>query len=83
VENTPEEVLETVKEVDAVQRGEGEFYASSFADADPLLARWRASLALPYFYGASRPSLYWLDQNRSLLDSAAAMKSTEAASSAS
>jgi putative glycosyltransferase (TIGR04372 family) len=77
VENTPEEVLETVKEVEAEQRGERERYESSFADADRLLGRWRASLALPYFYGAARPSLYWLDKNRSLLDGVATVKSAE------
>ncbi len=52
-ENTPDEILETVKEV----------YELSFniqKNNDPMIAQWQASLAAPYVYGAAQLSSYFL-----------------------
>jgi putative glycosyltransferase (TIGR04372 family) len=54
-ENSSDEILETVKEVYALANNEP-------APESPLLARWRASLTIPYFYGSSVPSAYFLEK---------------------
>jgi len=57
--NSSDEILETVKEVHALAIGRsGEFEAQY--PTDQLLSQWRAQLGEPYYYGASRPSLYYL-----------------------
>ncbi|BAM88535.1 conserved hypothetical protein [Bradyrhizobium oligotrophicum S58] len=57
--NSAEDILRTVDEVLAIADGRiAEFDAGH--DAERLLARWRRTLELPYYYGASRPSLGFL-----------------------
>ena len=62
LQNSAEEVLEIVKEV--------EFLAcpkSPVADAKgaALLEKWRAALGLPHFYGGGLPSLHYLKKHES------------------
>jgi putative glycosyltransferase (TIGR04372 family) len=71
LESTPEEVLETAKEVEdlanqiAGQRGEIPFAPPGPVDLDGLIEAWRGCLGLPHFYGNARPSLYYLHKHRS------------------
>jgi putative glycosyltransferase (TIGR04372 family) len=53
-QSSPDEILETVKEVYALTCGT--------PTPSPLLARWRASLSIPYFYGSAVPSAYFLEK---------------------
>lgn len=65
-DNSPDEILETVKEVEALAAGASPGYAAS---DDGLMEKWRDSLDLPHFYGAGLPSRYYLDKYReSFLD---------------
>jgi putative glycosyltransferase (TIGR04372 family) len=57
-ENSADEILETVKEVESLAIGDWEGYASTFPQAQETLDRWRASLPMPYYYGNAQPSLY-------------------------
>jgi putative glycosyltransferase (TIGR04372 family) len=57
--NTPDEICEAVKEVYALAIGRSAQFESNY-DAESLLSRWKDQLALPHYYGASRPSLYYL-----------------------
>jgi putative glycosyltransferase (TIGR04372 family) len=57
--NTADEILETVKEVEALATGNSAEYESQY-DAKALWSRWKGQLALPYYYGTGRPSLYYL-----------------------
>lgn len=57
--NTPDEIAATVKEVDALASGRSAEFEREFA-TKTLLSRWTKQLALPHFYGTSRPSLYYL-----------------------
>ncbi|CAL78852.1 hypothetical protein BRADO5158 [Bradyrhizobium sp. ORS 278] len=60
-ENSADEILETVKEVQQIAKGE--------QPASPLIGQWRRSLTLPGFYGASAPSSYFLEKYKNeLLD---------------
>ena len=52
-DNSPDEILETVREVDALASG-------SPARDDRLIKFWRHSLAVPHAYGAALPSLHFL-----------------------
>jgi putative glycosyltransferase (TIGR04372 family) len=52
VNNTPEEILEVVKEVHAMVDGK----AAKSADDEALIAAWRANLGCSYFYGAGQPA---------------------------
>jgi hypothetical protein len=52
-DNSPDEILETVREVDALAGG------MPSAD-DRLIDVWRQSLGAPHAYGASLPSLHFL-----------------------
>jgi putative glycosyltransferase (TIGR04372 family) len=65
-DNSPDEILETVKEVerladrvDAHPAGCTHTQGDS-DDADGVIERWRRCLGLPHFYGNARPSLYFL-----------------------
>jgi putative glycosyltransferase (TIGR04372 family) len=51
-DNSPDEILETVREVDAL--------AGGTPPSDPLIEVWRRSLAVPHAYGAALPSLHFL-----------------------
>jgi hypothetical protein len=57
-ENTPDEVLETVREVDQLAEG------ISVPTDQRLLEDWQRSLTIPAFYGASLPSQYFLEKNK-------------------
>lgn len=63
VDNTPDEILEIVKEVESLANGDERKYASTIPDSDALMDRWVASLALPHFYGNAKPSLYFLQKH--------------------
>jgi len=59
VNNTADEILETVREVDALASGHSAEFESEY-ETEALLSRWKDQLALPHHYGTSRPSLYYL-----------------------
>ncbi|CCD92688.1 conserved hypothetical protein [Bradyrhizobium sp. ORS 375] len=62
-DNSADEILETVKEVEELARGQ--------RHPSPLIERWCASLTNPGFYGASLPSRHFLDKHSpELLDPA-------------
>lgn len=65
VNNSADEILETVKETLALANGTTDEYLKSFAGADDLIAQWRQSLSVPYFYGAAQPSVYPLTKHSS------------------
>ena len=68
VNSTADEILETVKEVDALASGEAARYSDTIPDAADLIARWRNSLSMPYYYGGARPSIYYLRKHASMVD---------------
>jgi putative glycosyltransferase (TIGR04372 family) len=55
-ESSPDEILETVKEVFALTK------SPSSAAASQRIAEWRTSVSIPGFYGAAVPSTYFLDK---------------------
>ncbi|NPV23006.1 TIGR04372 family glycosyltransferase [Bradyrhizobium aeschynomenes] len=57
--NSAEEIHDTVEEVLAISDGRTAEFDGDH-DAERLLSRWRKALALPYYYGTSRPSLAFL-----------------------
>ena len=57
-ENSPEEILETVKEIEALALGHSEDYLASVNGAEETLERWKSSLPVPYYYGNARPSIH-------------------------
>ncbi|MGY3451137.1 TIGR04372 family glycosyltransferase [Bradyrhizobium sp. USDA 4353] len=60
--NSAEDILHTVEEVLAIAEGRtAEFDAAH--DAERVLSLWRRALALPYYYGTSRPSLGFLTRH--------------------
>lgn len=63
-DNTPDEILETVKEVELLADGVVDKYAATIPDAELLLHRWHASLSMPHFYGNALPSLYYLKKHK-------------------
>ena len=64
LENTADEILEVVKEVEAlVDVGAGGAPISP-ASSNRVVERWRKSLALPHFYGTSQPSSYFLEKHQ-------------------
>ncbi len=63
IDNTPDEILETVKEVELLAEGTPEKYAATVPEAEDLMQRWKASLDLPYFYGNGKPSLYFIKKH--------------------
>ncbi len=67
INNTPDEILETVKEVHHLARGEAQTDHSHCSQAVSLLSHWQASLAFPEFYGAALPSLYFLQKHEQTL----------------
>jgi putative glycosyltransferase (TIGR04372 family) len=67
VDNTADEILETVKEVMALATGKTDDYAASVGAADDLYSRWQESLSMPHFYGGARISLYYLKKHHASL----------------
>jgi putative glycosyltransferase (TIGR04372 family) len=59
-DNSPDEILETVREVDALAAGLA-------PPRDRLLEVWRRSLAAPHAYGAALPSLHFLRKHEAAL----------------
>ena len=57
--NSAEEICQAVAEVLALAEGRSAAFETGY-DTERLLARWKRALALPYFYGPSRPSLAFL-----------------------
>jgi putative glycosyltransferase (TIGR04372 family) len=66
-ESTSDEILETVKEVEALANGTPEAYVSTIASAGELVALWRLNLAFPHFYGDALPGLYTVAKHASFL----------------
>jgi hypothetical protein len=67
VDNTPDEILETVKEVVALATGKSDDYSAGLEAASDLNSRWRESLSMPYFYGSAQISLYYLKKHQAWL----------------
>ncbi|MGJ4892268.1 TIGR04372 family glycosyltransferase [Bradyrhizobium sp. HKCCYLRH3099] len=57
--NSSDEICHAVEEVLALAEGRSAEFEARY-DTAGLLDRWKRSLALPYFYGPSRPSLAFL-----------------------
>jgi putative glycosyltransferase (TIGR04372 family) len=70
VDNTSDEILETVKEVMALATGKTADYATSVEAAGNLCSRWQESLSMPHFYGGAQISLYYLKKHQASLFSA-------------
>jgi len=60
LENSSDEILETVKQVECLAEGSEERYTATVPDAQELHERWRNSITLPHYYGGALPSLYYL-----------------------
>jgi putative glycosyltransferase (TIGR04372 family) len=61
IDNSPEEILETVKEVEALCDHR---LAVATTDDRALIDAWRKCLPVPYHYGRSLPSIYFLRKFR-------------------
>jgi putative glycosyltransferase (TIGR04372 family) len=61
-DSSTDEIFEIVKEVEEISKTGATEPKSDEERA--LLERWRNSLAIPYFYGASQPSRYYLKKYR-------------------
>jgi putative glycosyltransferase (TIGR04372 family) len=69
VNNSADEILQAVREVDALASGRSAEFEAEY-DAEALWSRWKAQLTLPHYYGTSRPSLYYLKKyEKEFLDS--------------
>lgn len=68
IENSPEEILEVVKEVEAIAEGKSDSYLSAFPNYGRLIERWIYSLSVPYYYGNARPSAFWVTRNQDFLE---------------
>jgi putative glycosyltransferase (TIGR04372 family) len=66
VDNTSDEILETVKEVMALATGKVDDYAAD-VEAGDLCSRWQESLSMPHFYGGARISLFYLKKHQASL----------------
>jgi putative glycosyltransferase (TIGR04372 family) len=64
IDNTSDEILETVKEVMALATGNADDYAASVEAASDLNSRWQESLSMPHFYGSAQISLYYLKKHQ-------------------
>jgi putative glycosyltransferase (TIGR04372 family) len=63
--NTPGEICEVVREVDALASGRSVEFESQY-EAEALLSHWRQQLSLPHYYGTGRPGLDLLKKQSSL-----------------
>jgi putative glycosyltransferase (TIGR04372 family) len=57
--NTPDEICAALQEVEALASGRLAEFEREY-EVDALLSRWTSQLALPHYYGMSKPSLYYL-----------------------
>jgi putative glycosyltransferase (TIGR04372 family) len=64
LDNSTDEILEVVKEVESIADGRVDDYAMRFPDAAELIDQWKNSLGLPHFYGSAQPSLYFLNKRK-------------------
>jgi putative glycosyltransferase (TIGR04372 family) len=64
IDNTSDEILETVKEVMALTSGTADDYATDVEAVSDLYSRWQESLSMPHFYGCARISLYYLKKHQ-------------------
>ena len=60
VDNSPDEILETVKEVEALSNNR----LTATDDDRALIDEWRQCLPVPHHYGCSLPSIYFLRKFR-------------------
>jgi putative glycosyltransferase (TIGR04372 family) len=67
VNNTSDEIVETVKEVIALADGRPETYSATGQEHSELISRWRSCLSMPHYYGNALPSLYYLKKHPSFL----------------
>ncbi len=67
IDNTSDEILETVKEVMALVTGTPDDYAAGVGAADDLYSRWQESLSMAHFYGGAQISLYYLKKHHASL----------------
>ncbi|WP_240535658.1 TIGR04372 family glycosyltransferase [Bradyrhizobium sp. STM 3809] len=69
--NSAQDILGTAEEILAIADGRTVEFDGGH-DGERLLSRWRRALALPYYYGTSRPSLGFLARHEKefLLDAA-------------
>jgi putative glycosyltransferase (TIGR04372 family) len=67
VDNTSDEILETVKEVMALTTGKNDDYTVSVGAADDLYSRWQENLSMPHYYGGAQISLYYLKKHQASL----------------
>lgn len=61
-DNSPDEILETVREVERIAESASGAAESRNSEDAELIARWRASLGLADFYGAATPGIHFLKQ---------------------
>ena len=71
IDNTSDEIIETVKEVLAMASGKLDEYVVGVGAADDLSSRWQASLSMPHFYGGALISLYYLNKHQNSIFSSA------------
>jgi putative glycosyltransferase (TIGR04372 family) len=62
-DNTVEEILEAVTEIEHFANGKLEHEADK---DDQWVVKWRSILSLPYYYGAARPARYCVHQQGSI-----------------
>jgi putative glycosyltransferase (TIGR04372 family) len=67
VDNTSDEIVETVKEVMALATGKAHDYCASVDAGSYLNSRWQQSLSMPHFYGSAQISLYYLNKHQEAL----------------
>jgi putative glycosyltransferase (TIGR04372 family) len=67
IDNSSDEILETVKEVMALANGKTEDYVASVGAVADLYSRWQQSLSMPHFYGGAQISLYYLKKHEASL----------------
>jgi putative glycosyltransferase (TIGR04372 family) len=67
IDNTSDEILETVKEVMALATGKIDDYVASVGTAADLYLRWQENLSMPYYYGGAQISLYYLKKHQASL----------------
>jgi putative glycosyltransferase (TIGR04372 family) len=79
INNTSDEILETVKEVESLADRRPETYSAPVQDFKELVSRWRSCLSLPHYYGNALPSLYYMRKHRSFLEQPHALAAHNAA----